>query len=103
MTPKIFRCVLLNAVLVLQDEDGDTPLHDAISKKRDDMLSLLLDNTADITLTNSNGFNALHHAALRGNPSVNDASSGASRACWVGRERAPAAWRTEAVAGREEL
>ncbi|EFN73043.1 E3 ubiquitin-protein ligase mib1 [Camponotus floridanus] len=52
-----------------QDSEGDTPLHDAISKKRDDMLALLLDHAADITLTNNNGFNALHHAALRGNPS----------------------------------
>ncbi|CAG4944448.1 unnamed protein product [Colias eurytheme] len=50
------------------DSDGDTPLHDAISKKRDDILTLLLDHGADMTLTNSNGFNALHHAALRGNP-----------------------------------
>ena len=30
----------------LQDSEGDTPLHDAISKKRDDMLSLLLDHHA---------------------------------------------------------
>ena len=53
----------------LQDSEGDTPLHDAISKKRDDMLALLLDhNMADIMITNNNGFNALHHAALRGNP-----------------------------------
>jgi E3 ubiquitin-protein ligase mind-bomb len=54
--------------LSLQDSEGDTPLHDAISKKRDDMLTLLLDHNADIMLTNNNGFNALHHAALRGNP-----------------------------------
>lgn len=52
----------------LQDLEGDTPLHDAIAKKRDDMLTLLLDHNADIMLTNNNGFNALHHAALRGNP-----------------------------------
>ncbi|CAB0044778.1 unnamed protein product [Trichogramma brassicae] len=52
------------------DSEGDTPLHDAISKKRDDMLAVLLDHAADITLTNNNGFNALHHAALRGNPSL---------------------------------
>ena len=26
---------------MLQDSEGDTPLHNAISKKRDDMLSLL--------------------------------------------------------------
>ncbi|KYN18170.1 E3 ubiquitin-protein ligase mib1 [Trachymyrmex cornetzi] len=54
----------------LKDSEGDTPLHDAISKKRDDMLALLLDHAADITLTNNNGFNALHHAALRGNPRI---------------------------------
>lgn len=54
--------------VLFQDLEGDTPLHDAISKKRDDMLTLLLDHSADITLTNNNGFNALHHAALRGNP-----------------------------------
>ncbi|KAF7996961.1 hypothetical protein HCN44_002607 [Aphidius gifuensis] len=52
----------------LQDAEGDTPLHDAISKKRDDMLAVLLDHAADITRTNNTGFNALHHAALRGNP-----------------------------------
>nr|XP_053636988.1 LOW QUALITY PROTEIN: E3 ubiquitin-protein ligase mind-bomb-like [Cherax quadricarinatus] len=50
------------------DHEGDTPLHDAVSKKRDDILTLLLDHAADITLTNNNGFNSLHHAALRGNP-----------------------------------
>ena len=50
-----------------QDTEGDTPLHDAISKKRDDMVSLLLEGNAEIAITNNNGFNALHHAALRGN------------------------------------
>lgn len=62
----VFKLVCF--LLFLQDLEGDTPLHDAISKKRDDMLTLLLDHNADITLTNNNGFNALHHAALRGNP-----------------------------------
>ena len=33
---------------LLQDSEGDTPLHDAISKKRDDMLALLLDHHAGI-------------------------------------------------------
>ncbi|PBC32214.1 E3 ubiquitin-protein ligase mind-bomb [Apis cerana cerana] len=56
--------------LGFQDAEGDTPLHDAISKKRDDILALLLDHAADITLTNNDGFNALHHAALRGNPRI---------------------------------
>lgn len=51
-----------------QDIEGDAPLHDSISKKRDDMLTLLLDHHADMTVANNNGFNALHHAALRGNP-----------------------------------
>jgi E3 ubiquitin-protein ligase mind-bomb len=62
LAPLIFN------LLCEQDSEGDTPLHDAISKKRDDMLALLLDHNADIMLTNNNGFNALHHAALRGNP-----------------------------------
>ncbi|EGW07575.1 E3 ubiquitin-protein ligase MIB1 [Cricetulus griseus] len=52
------------------DSEGDTPLHDAISKKRDDILAVLLEAGADVTITNNNGFNALHHAALRGNPSA---------------------------------
>lgn len=43
-------------------------MHDAISKKRDDMLTLLLEHGADMSITNNNGFNTLHHAALRGNP-----------------------------------
>ena len=51
-----------------QDAEGDTALHDAILKKRDDMLTFLLDAHADVTVTNNNGFNVLHHASLRGNP-----------------------------------
>ena len=54
--------------LLSQDSEGDTPLHDAISKKRDDMVSALLEANSDVSITNNNGFNALHHAALRGNP-----------------------------------
>ncbi|XP_039257822.2 E3 ubiquitin-protein ligase MIB1-like [Styela clava] len=54
----------------LQDAEGDTPLHDAVTKKRDDMLGFLLGANADVTVTNNNGFNVLHHAALRGNPSA---------------------------------
>jgi len=55
-------------IMLFQDSEGDTPLHDAISKKRDDMLTLLLEHGADMSITNNNGFNTLHHAALRGNP-----------------------------------
>lgn len=53
---------------LFKDSEGDTPLHDAISKKRDDMIGILLEHHADLTITNNNGFNSLHHAALRGNP-----------------------------------
>jgi len=55
-------------IVSVQDSEGDTPLHDAISKKRDDMLTLLLEHGADMSIANNNGFNTLHHAALRGNP-----------------------------------
>jgi len=41
--------------LFVQDAEADTALHDSISKKRDDMLGLLLDFNADVTLTNNNG------------------------------------------------
>ena len=61
-TPLDDRCIFC------QDTEGDSPLHDAISKKRDDMVSMLLEANADVTVANNNGFNALHHAALRGNP-----------------------------------
>ena len=63
-----FLACFITTFLLLQDSEGDTPLHDAISKKRDDMLTILLEQQADIIVTNNNGFNALHHAALRGNP-----------------------------------
>lgn len=31
------------------------------------MIALLLQHNSDIMLTNNNGFNVLHHSALRGN------------------------------------
>ncbi|OAD59433.1 E3 ubiquitin-protein ligase mib1 [Eufriesea mexicana] len=68
VTAGLHRAPVSTRSSIRLDSEGDTPLHDAISKKRDDMLALLLDHAADITLTNNNGFNALHHAALRGNP-----------------------------------
>lgn len=52
----------------LQDSEGDTPLHDAISKCSDTLVEILLDANADLSLTNSLGFNCIQHAALRGNP-----------------------------------
>ena len=53
----------------MQDSDGDTPLHDAISKRRDDLTKILLEYNADVATCNNNGFNAIHHSALRGNAS----------------------------------
>lgn len=61
-------CLLFSLLGLYQDSEGDTPLHDAVSKKRDDILAILLDHNADVALCNNNGFNVLHHAALRGNP-----------------------------------
>ena len=56
-----------SAHLNLCDAEGDTPIHDAISKKRDDMVELLLESNADLSICNNNAFNCVHHAALRGN------------------------------------
>ena len=53
----------------IQDSDGDTPLHDAISKRRDDLIGILLEYNADVATCNNNGFNSIHHSALRGNSS----------------------------------
>lgn len=77
----------LNCHPSLQDSEGDTPLHDAISKEQDEMLSLLLDYGADITLTNNNGFNALHHAALKGNPSPMKILLAKSNRPWIVEEK----------------
>lgn len=51
------------------------------------MLTLLLDHHADMAVMNNNGFNALHHAALRGNP-----RSVASRLCLVGKWKWEKEW-----------
>ncbi|KAL5107408.1 E3 ubiquitin-protein ligase mind-bomb [Taenia crassiceps] len=59
-----------NAIPSLQDCDGDTPLHDAVSGENLAMVELLLANRADLAITNSLGHNCLHHAAMLGNPSV---------------------------------
>ncbi|KAL1116547.1 hypothetical protein AAG570_005019, partial [Ranatra chinensis] len=54
----------------LQDQMGDTCLHDAIGNEFDEAVDLLLVQTTpgvDLTLKNKRGFNALHHAVLKGN------------------------------------
>ena len=51
----------------IQDFAGDSPLHDAITKGKDDIVKQLVESKADITVRNMRGFNCLHHAALLGN------------------------------------
>lgn len=51
----------------LKDDDGDTPLHDAISKKCDRAVALLTNHLkCDMVCTNNNGFNPIQWAALKG-------------------------------------
>ncbi|CAB3361685.1 Hypothetical predicted protein [Cloeon dipterum] len=51
-----------------QDCFGDTPVHDAVGKGYDAILNLLLKSpNPDLMLRNKRGFNALQHAALKGN------------------------------------
>uniref|UniRef100_A0A131Y9T3 RING-type E3 ubiquitin transferase n=1 Tax=Rhipicephalus appendiculatus TaxID=34631 RepID=A0A131Y9T3_RHIAP len=51
-----------------QDKYGDTPLHDAVQKPRQDIVNLLLTfPTIDMAVKNKSGYNALHQAALKGN------------------------------------
>ena len=50
-----------------QDEDGDTPLHNAISKGQWRNAEILIDTSnADFTLMNKSGFNPLHLAVTEG-------------------------------------
>ncbi|XP_059468755.1 E3 ubiquitin-protein ligase MIB2-like [Neocloeon triangulifer] len=57
-----------NANVNAQDCFGDTPVHDAVGKGYDDILDLLLQSpNLDLMLRNKRGFNALQHAALKGN------------------------------------
>ena len=54
------------SLFTFQDSFGDTPLHDAITKEEDEIIQLLLQFKADISVKNNKGFNCLHHAALKG-------------------------------------
>ena len=51
----------------LKDVAENTPLHYAITNKQDEIVQLLLNVGAEISLKNTQGFNCLHHAALYGN------------------------------------
>jgi E3 ubiquitin-protein ligase mind-bomb len=51
-----------------QDKDGDTPLHDAINRNNNAIVTMLVQcGRVDFKLKNHNGFNVLHQAARRGN------------------------------------
>ncbi|XP_037566345.1 E3 ubiquitin-protein ligase MIB2 isoform X2 [Dermacentor silvarum] len=51
-----------------QDEYGDTPLHDAVGKRNEEIVDLLVNfPTIDFTVKNKRSFNPFHQAALKGN------------------------------------
>jgi len=49
----------LGAHSSLQDSDADTPIHDAITKKNDSFIEILLDSNADLTVANNNGYHSV--------------------------------------------
>jgi ankyrin repeat protein len=52
---------------VIQDEDGDTPLHIAISTGNKSAVDILVaQKNINFLAINNRGFNVLHHAALGG-------------------------------------
>ncbi|XP_055709949.1 E3 ubiquitin-protein ligase MIB2 isoform X2 [Phlebotomus papatasi] len=52
----------------IQDSYGDTALHDAIGKENSEVVDLLCNaQNLNLNIRNKRGFNALHHAALKGN------------------------------------
>jgi len=55
-------------VCVCQDEDGDTVLHDALYKKHNDIVDILLEcRRLDFSLVNKRSFTVLHMATFKGN------------------------------------
>lgn len=52
----------------IQDEDGNTPIHDAVGSNSQQVIEMLVNCPgADFTIKNKDGFNVLHKAALKGN------------------------------------
>ncbi|XP_029434484.1 E3 ubiquitin-protein ligase MIB2 isoform X2 [Rhinatrema bivittatum] len=57
-----------NMAVNLQDSCGDTPLHYAITADFKNIIEILLEvPNVDFTVQNRQGFNLLHHSALKGN------------------------------------
>lgn len=53
--------------LNLQDQNGDTALHDSILVKNEKIIRTLLNSNADLKILNNMNFNPIHYAALKGN------------------------------------
>ncbi|CAH8870153.1 unnamed protein product [Trichobilharzia szidati] len=66
------QCLLeeMNALPNLQDCDGDTPLHDAVSSQHTGLVRLLLRHNPDLTILNNSGQNVLHCAAVYGSAEI---------------------------------
>ena len=51
----------------VKDVQGDTALHDAVSRNSDEIINMLIaHNDVDFKLKNQKGFNVLHDAARHG-------------------------------------
>ncbi|KAK7471425.1 hypothetical protein BaRGS_00035913 [Batillaria attramentaria] len=63
--------VAKGANFAAQDNAGDTPLHDCISKSNAQAAGVILSSpNVDLRLKNKKGFPLLHYAALRGEPDI---------------------------------
>jgi len=60
--------ILMYRSAVWQDEDGDTVLHDALYKKHNDVVDILLQcPRINFSLINKRSFTVLHMATFKGN------------------------------------
>ena len=67
--------VAAGADLNAQDNEGNTPLHHAIDKEQYDLVKLLIQHGAKMTISNLNGENAVKYADLR-SPQFGDCPAG---------------------------
>ena len=63
--PEVILALLhVGANVMAQDEDGETPIHDASSNNTPDIIRILLDFGGDVMASNANGLTPLHIAAI---------------------------------------